>query len=449
MPDPTTPPAPAEPSAGAGTAPAALTEFRRRTARANRIYAVVLAAIVLAAFVGVRLAYAHGELDKVSFRTGAPASPVQGSTPATSLRRAWQVPDTAAGGDPYDSGVVVTYSGHTVNGRDAVTGAVRWHYTRSDELLCSVVQQDASTIAIYRRKGNCDEVTGFTTATGQPKWYRTLTDDGNTSAASTSNVVLTVNAHLVHAFDNAGGLDRWDWTAPDGCAVRQALAGSMGVLIALDCAGAHRLVLHDLIADTVKWTVDTPTTVVPIAADAFVGTVDPATGTVYRYTPDKGAASASAQLGGPVSVLGGGSSGGTLARSGVSATDAAGQLVQFVSFTAGAGTGSVGTGSAGAGSAGTGAAGAGGSVAAGPGALAAFASDGSLRWRVAASGPAWPVSTAFVGSLAGPGALVVRRIETGRTQLSSSLAPPAAGTEQVYPVGSGVLLAGAGVSLYR
>src|SRR4051794_21477498 len=320
----------------------ALVAYRQRADRASRIYLGVLVLLVLLAFVGVKLAYAHGELTKVSFGTAPAPSPVASGLPAPALKQAWHTNDTAAGGTPYDSGVVVSYAGHTVNGRDAVTGAVRWHYTRSDETLCSVLQQDGSTIAIYRRKGNCDEVTGFVTATGQPKWYRTLTDNGTTASASTSNVVLTVNAHIVHAFDNAGGLDRWDWTVPADCAVQHALTGSQGVLVSMECGGSHRLALHDLIADTVKWTVNTPAAMLPIAADAFVGALDPTTGAVYHYTADKGAASKSAQLSGLAGSAGAGNSsaganagggvGGGVpsAAAGVTATDTAGQPLQLV-----------------------------------------------------------------------------------------------------------------------
>src|SRR4051794_26326753 len=354
----------------------ALAAYQQRTTRATRIYAAVLVLLVLLAFLAVKLAYAHGELTKVSFSTAPAPTPVPGTLPGAALKLAWHTDDTAAGGNPYDSGVVISYAGHTVNGRDAVTGAVRWHYTRSDQTLCSVLQQDDTTIAIYRRKGNCDEVTGFVTTTGQPKWYRTLTDNGTTAAASTSNVVLTVNAHIVHAFDNAGGLDRWDWTVPADCAVQHALTGSQGVLVSMECGGSHRLALHDLIADTVKWTVNTPAAMLPIAADAFVGALDPATGTVYRYTADKGAASKSVQL--PPSVVGddpGGQSGtgGPTAAAGVTATSAAGQPVQLVSLSR----------------------------------LVAFSLDGSLRWTAAATGPGWPVSDAYVISQLGPDRLVL------------------------------------------
>ena len=167
---------------------------------------------------------------------------------------------------------------------------MRWHYTRSDETLCSVLQQDGTHDRDLSPQGQLRRGDRFRHRTGQPKWYRTLTDNGTTAAASTSNVVLTVNAHIVHAFDNAGGLDRWDWTVPTNCAVQHALAGSQGVLVSMECGGNHQLALHDLIADTVKWTVNTPAAMLPIASDAFIGALDPATGTVYRYTADKGAA---------------------------------------------------------------------------------------------------------------------------------------------------------------
>ncbi|MFL6162769.1 MAG: hypothetical protein ACJ74U_11140 [Jatrophihabitantaceae bacterium] len=394
----------------------ALAGYRRRTARANRIYAGVLAVLVLVTFLAIKLAYAHGELTKVSFRTAPAPRPVAGDLPSAALRVAWRTADTAAGGSPYDNGVVISYAGHTVNGRDAVTGAVRWHYTRGDQTLCSVLQQDGTTIAIYRRKGNCDEVTGFVTTTGQPKWYRTLTDNGSTASASTANVVLTVNSHIVHAFDNAGGLDRWNWTVPTNCTVRHALTGSQGVLVSMECGGSHELALHDLISDTVKWTVDTPAAMLPIAADAFIGALDPTTGTVNRYTPDKGAATRSAQLPPGSATAGGGTGAGPTAAAGVIATDAAGQPVRLALLSR----------------------------------LFAFSQDGSLRWSAASTGPAWPVSDAFVISQLGTGQLVLRRTDSGQPRLVSTLTPPAAtGTERVFPVGSGMLLAGADTVLYR
>lgn len=391
----------------------ALTAFRARTRRASMIYAGVLVVIVVIAFVLVKLAYARGELDKVSFATAPSAAPVTGTTPGPALQLAWHTSENAAGGTPYQDGIVVTWAGHTVNGRDALTGQVRWHYTRSDELICSVLQQDSSTIAIYRRKGNCDEVTGFITATGTPKFYRTLYDDGNTDSTSLSNVVMTVGSNYVHEFDNAGGLDRWDWTAPDGCTVTRALAGTLGTLIALDCGGKHQLVLRDLFQNVTKFTVDTPTAMIPIAAAAFIGALDPATGTIYSYTQDKGVAKAAARATGVPT------SGYPRAAAAVSTTDSSQQPVEF----------------------------------SWAGQLIAFFSDGTLRWTSTATSAPSLITDSFVAVTNGPGKVQLHRVTGGQVQLTTSITPALSsagpGWPQVFGVGSGLLFTGVDVSMYR
>jgi len=411
VPEPTeTEPAGPPPTPGLRPEHPALTAFRQRTRRANRIWAAVLAAAVVVAFVAVRLAYAHGEITKVS-RASAPAvSAVPGSSPAQQLSPAWHTDDAAATGTPYQDGIVVTYHQHTVNGRDARTGQVRWHYTRSDETLCSVLQQDSSTIAIYRRKGNCDEVTGFVTATGVPKFYRTLTDDGSTAAASFPNVVMTVGTHFVHEFDNAGGLDRWDWTAPDGCAVSRALAGNLGTLISLDCGSKHQLVLRDLIQDSTKWTVDTPAAMVPLTSSAALTALDPATGALYRYGVTKGDAVAAGQVSGAPAT------GYPAAAASLVATNAQQQPIEF-SFA---------------------------------GKLLAISADGTVQWTAAASAAPSAVTAAFVAVPVAPGAVVLHRVDRGQTQLTVTASPPPADDAgPVYPVGAGLLFTGPGAGLYR
>ncbi|MGX7679218.1 hypothetical protein ACSMXN_10010 [Jatrophihabitans sp. DSM 45814] len=257
-----------------------------------KIYAAILTVVVLLLFGAVKLIYAHGELNKVSHITAAAPPTIPAANTASSLAMKWHSDERPAGGNPYSNGIVVTYAGHTVNGRDARTGVVRWHYTRSDEDVCAVVQQDASTIAFYNRDGNCDEVTGFVTATGVPKFYRTLTDDGALSVSSTSNVVLVVSATTVHAFDNAGGIDRWLWTAPAGCRVDRALGGSIGVLFSYHCGTQNHLALHDLTDgdESAKWTINVGGPYVPIAAGAFVAAADPSSTEATIYSSDKGVA---------------------------------------------------------------------------------------------------------------------------------------------------------------
>jgi hypothetical protein len=274
-----------------------LTRYRARNRRLMTAYAAAIVVLVVLALIGVRLAYAHGELDKVSFSTGAaPAVPAT-AAPPSQANQVWTTTDRAAAGDPYSEGVVVTYSAHTVNGRDALTGAVRWHYTRSDEVVCGLVQQDRSTIAIFERDGNCDEVTGFVTATGEPKWYRTLMDDGAMSLSSAPNVVLAVTRKAVHVFDNASGLDRWRWTAPADCDVDRALGGSAGVLTAYHCGTQHHLTLHDLTGDSEKWDVAVGEPYVPVAAGAVVVASSQNTGVSTRFSADKGAAAGAVALG--------------------------------------------------------------------------------------------------------------------------------------------------------
>lgn len=390
----------------------ALLAYQARTGRAMRIYTAVLVGVVLLAFVAVKLAYAHGELNKVSASTAPAPSQLAEQSTGQSLNLAWHSNDRPAGGDPYADGVVVSFDPHTVNGRDAVTGAVRWHYTRSDETICSVVQQDSSTIAIYRRKGNCDEVTGFVTATGVAKWYRTLMDDGNTAVASTSNVVLTVADHSVHAFDNAGGLDRWNWDTPDGCTANRALAGSLGVLISLTCGATHQLVLHDLFKDKdgIKWTITT-TAMVPVAASAFVGALDPATGALHSYTGDHGADSVTGTLPGTAAAA----AALPRAASTVDGLDSTGQTAEYLWL----------------------------------GKLFALSHTGKVSWSAAASSPPWLVGNAFVAVSDGTDQVVLHRMTGGAVQLTSTLTPAFAADQRPYPVGSGLLLAGSQVSLYR
>jgi hypothetical protein len=387
----------------------ALVAFQDRTRRGMRIYAAVLVGLVVLAFVAVKLAYAHGELNKVSASTGTVPTPIQARTTGSALSLAWQSDDRPAGGNPFSDGIVVSYDAHTVNGRDALTGAVRWHYTRSDETVCSVLQQDSSTIAIYRRKGNCDEVTGFVTATGVAKWYRTLMDDGKTSTASTSNVVLTVADQSVHEFDNAGGLDRWNWTPPASCTVSRALVGTIGALISLDCGATHRLVLRDLFNDKDKWTVNTASAMVPLAASAFVGALDPATGAVHSYAADKGTDSVTDRLpGAVVSDL-------PRAATSIDYLNGSGLTVEFNWV----------------------------------GKLISLSNKGKVNWTAAATSAPWLVGTTLIAAADGAGRVVSYRAGSGQPQLTSTLSPAPAATERPYPIGAGLLMAGNRLAYYR
>jgi outer membrane protein assembly factor BamB len=399
------------------TAPAvhpALADYRTRTTRSMRIYAAVLAALALLTVLAVRAAYSHGELVHVSGRTAAAPPPVPIGSTADSVALTWRSADRPAAGTPIQDGVVVGYDSGTVHGLDARTGKVRWYYARSDETLCSVLQQDATTIAIYNRHGNCDQVTGLVTATGAIKWQRTMTDNGSTEAASAPNVVLTVARYSVHVIDNAGGLDRWNWIAPDHCSVDRALAGSQGVLISTTCGGEHRLVLRGLTSDELKWSVTVPRAMVPVAASAFLGALDPSTGILHSYSADKGADTPSGQLAQPAlltTVLA------ELPRAAAAAggLTADGEPLEVLWL----------------------------------GRLYSFAKVGTIDWSAAATGPA---TVRALDVLAAVDDSTVHRLAsaTGRPAASVALSPALpGGGYRAFEFGNGLLMAGADLRMYQ
>lgn len=391
----------------------ALLAYQARTTRATRIYAAVLALVLLAVVLAVRTAYARGELTHVSSRSAPAPAPIPTGSTADALARTWRSADRPAAGTPVHDGVVISYDSHSVHGLDARTGKVRWHYTRSDQTICSVLQQDASTIAIYNRHGNCDQVTGFVSATGAVKWLRTLTDNGITEATSAPNVVMTVARHSVHIIDNAGGLDRWNWVAPDRCSVDRALAGSQGVLISTTCGSQHRLVLRGLTSDELKWSVTVPQAMVPVAASAFVGALDPSTGVLHSYSADKGEETRSDRLAAPAELAA------ELDRlpkasTAVDGFTATGEPLEVLWL----------------------------------GRLYSFAETGKVNWSAPATGPATVLESSV---LAAVGDSTVQRFAgaTGRVEARVRMSPAPSGAARVFPVGNGLLLAGADTQMYQ
>jgi len=403
-------------AAGGATAqPAhpALVAYQARNSRAMRRYAAILAVLLVIAVLAVRAAYSRGELTHVSGRTAAPPPPIPAGSTADALALTWRSTDRPAGGTPVQDGVVVSYDSHGVHGLDARTGKLRWHYTRSDQTICSVLQQDASTIAIFNRHGNCDQVTGLVTATGAVKWQRTMTDNGITEAASAPNVVLTVAGYSIHVIDNAGGLDRWNWVAPDRCAVDRALAGSQGVLISTTCGAQHRLVLRGLTSDELKWSLNVARPMVPVAASSFVGALDPATGELHSYSVDKGADTVTGRLADPAELRG------PLARlpraaTSVDGQNADGQTLEVLWL----------------------------------GRLYSFASTGTVSWSAAAAAPATVVGPDVLA--ASDGATVHRYSgSTGEPRAVVTLEPAMPGGFRAFPVGNGLLLAGPDTRMYQ
>jgi hypothetical protein len=257
-------------------------------------------------------------------------------------------------------------------------------------------------------------MTGFETSTGVPKWYRTLSDVGTSVAASAPNVVLLVARRSVHVTDNAGGLDRWMWTAPTDCLVDRALAGSLGVLVGYHCGSSHRLLLHDLIGEKELWNITLNADAVPIAARAFLGAIEPSTGMLCVYSTAKGAltkrlpfakgdwiASALAAL--P-------RAGTTFEPNGKAASGSEFIWLDQLNRVSGA---------------------------------------GRVQWA-AQTGKAQQIDeTALAAAAPVPGRIALIRITDGKTKRTVSLTPPPTGDYQPFPVGHGFVLAGTTTEMYQ
>jgi putative pyrroloquinoline-quinone binding quinoprotein len=292
---------------------AALERYRARMRRPRLVYAAVVAVVVvlLAVFAGV--VWSHGEAAHVTLRPAAtvpPTLPI--ARPDQPQHALWRSSDHVALGAPQFGGTVVTYSTHTVRGRDARTGRVTWSYNRSDRTVCNAVQIGGKTMAVYAVHGNCDEVTALQTGNGQRAWTRTLDKDGvplngrPTYQWSQSTFLLSTST-AIYAIDPGGGLDRWTYTR-FGCRIARAVLGSAGVLISqtcthpdcsnLDhCGPGPQLLLRDATAgngddskrtrDQVKWNLFGNTDV-PVSSDQVVGAVNRTTGRLVEYRIDTG-----------------------------------------------------------------------------------------------------------------------------------------------------------------
>jgi hypothetical protein len=78
----------------------ALVAFVDRNRRSMRIYAAVIALLVLIGFGAVKLAYAHGELDHVTKQSAAAPVPIPNGTVGAALSQRWRTDDHPAGGTP-------------------------------------------------------------------------------------------------------------------------------------------------------------------------------------------------------------------------------------------------------------------------------------------------------------------------------------------------------------
>jgi hypothetical protein len=285
--------------------PDELQRYAASMCRQRRWYLLAVA-VVAASAVAVTLAvWFTGEITHVHLRTAAsvPPSVALGTPPAEPVAR-WHSADATAIGDPLYGGTVVTSSAHVVTGRNALTGAADWTYTRTDRTVCQVAQAQGRTIAIYANNGNCDEVSAFETGTGRRAWARTLDENGLTVSGrpaiiATSDTAYVWTSAFVYAIDPISGYDRWSYPVGAGCTLSTVIPGSAGVLMSARCGDGDQLLMRDRTAGSddkqqnedrknqILWRVK-DTNAVPVAADTVVAALDPSTRQLVTYDAAKG-----------------------------------------------------------------------------------------------------------------------------------------------------------------
>jgi PQQ-like domain len=278
---------------------AAISRHATRMRQQRRRYLAVLGTVVLALGGWVAIVWSHSEVVHATLHSATLVPrDVPGGQLSATPQPAWRSDEATATGAPFQGGTVITYSAHTVHGRDARTGVITWSYTRTDRTICDVVQAQNRTVAFFRRNGNCDEVDAFTTDTGRRAWDRTLDTEahpvnGAPTVLARADGLFVSTGTVVYAIRLNEGFDFWEYATAAGCHLSGLAVGSAGALIAETCADGDHLLLRDRYASNdakdhpVKWRLD-GISALPFTADSFVGALDPGTRRVVRYNPTNG-----------------------------------------------------------------------------------------------------------------------------------------------------------------
>jgi PQQ-like domain len=293
------PPADAPAPTASEAAQAALAHHVATVHRQRRWYLAALTVVVVLVAALVAVVWSRSEIVHAHLRTASTAAPsLQPGPLSATPTLAWRTPDRTAIGAPLSGGTLVTYSDHTVSGRDARTGAVTWSYTRTDRTICQVVQEQARTVTFFRHSGNCDEVNAFETGTGRRAWERTLDTEGNPvngepTITPLADGIIVSTSSVIYAIRIRDAFDYWEYAEPAGCRMTGLAVGAAGALIAQQCADGPHLLLRDRFAGNdasdhpVKWRLNR-VSAVPWVAGAFLAALDPTTRELVRYNATKG-----------------------------------------------------------------------------------------------------------------------------------------------------------------
>ena len=216
----------------------------------DRVIAVVITVVAVVAGV---LVWATSESRATVSQTAdaGPALPAAPNAVPGSLTELWQARSGATPVPIAEGTGVVTADGNEVLGRDPLTGAVRWRYSR-DLQLCTAALGWGRAVAVYRENGvnnesGCGDVIELDSDTGRRMAQRTgsaqlgtrLVADGSYLTASGTTLLNTWRDDLVEtaeygqvpALVNPGKQPR------TGCTYGSVAAGSSQVGVVERCQG--------------------------------------------------------------------------------------------------------------------------------------------------------------------------------------------------------------------
>jgi hypothetical protein len=160
----------------------------------RRSKADLLAAVAIVAVVAAAAALIWWTSDARATISRPAATPAPNPAPAhavpAALRQLWTARSAATVQPIAVGGTVVTGDGRLVEGRDPVTGAVRWSYSRDSD-LCGVSWVYRFAVAVYRDDRGCGQASTIDAATGRRGPARSSYADRRVELSSDGTTVLS------------------------------------------------------------------------------------------------------------------------------------------------------------------------------------------------------------------------------------------------------------------
>ncbi len=161
----------------------------------RRTRADVVAAIAIAAAIAVTAGLVWWTSDARATISRPAPNPIPPLATATavpsSLRQLWTAPSPKTTAPLVVAASVVTGDGHTIEGRDPVSGSPVWSYARTDLDLCGVSWVYQYAVAVYPDTRGCGQVSTIDAKTGLRGPTRTGYADPEVKLSSDGTAVLS------------------------------------------------------------------------------------------------------------------------------------------------------------------------------------------------------------------------------------------------------------------